>query len=63
MSNTETIKASYCTPFGIRKGTLKEALDYATMAYDASGFKTTIWAFAGPRIPFRFDMHNKAVLV
>jgi len=65
MSNT--VNVTYCTPFGLRKGTLEEALAYATMAWDASGFKTTIWGMGSTlpsgRLPFKFLSNGKAVLV
>lgn len=54
----------YTTPFGHRNGTLKDALDYATMVYDASGFTPIITDTRnGANVKYMFTMSNKAVLV
>lgn len=53
----------YSTPFGTRTtATLQDALDYAGMAWDASGYRTAIWDNNGKTISYRFTSSSKAVL-
>jgi len=54
---------SYTTPFRTLEGTLAEALAYAAMAWDASGYRTVITAPDMHVVAFVFNMSNKAVLV
>lgn len=53
---------TYTTPFRTLDGTLAEALAYATMAWDASGYRTTICAANGNIVKYHFNASNRAVL-